>query len=355
MPGMRARPKRKDTPFAFSRVDRLIMGEKPEFLVNRRLGGIGDVIMTTPLVKAIRQRYPNCHLTYATDVAYADGALADVLKHNPYIDEIIPSQVADPSSYDVAVDVTDCCIQYERTQGKSHPMNRIDIFASHAGIPLLDKCPTYVVTKEEQEWAKKLVDRVIKEYSLTLKREDMTLIGIVPKSNSMIRDWPEENMRRLTAMLTNNPNFVAFIIGSDKRLDWQLFKTFSLLEYKIRPKVAVMNELDLIVSADTGPIHLAGALHKKIVGLFGPIPAQARINHYEWAVAIEKKNLACKGESGCWYNPSCNRINTYAPCMINISVDEVYRTTMNLLSRTEPIREIYQLPTYPGGLETDVL
>ena len=66
------------------RLDKLITSDRPIICIKRRLGGIGDVIMTTPLLKAMKKLLPNCHLIYATDIAYSNGALADIINHNPY-------------------------------------------------------------------------------------------------------------------------------------------------------------------------------------------------------------------------------------------------------------------------------
>ncbi len=49
-----------------------------------RLRLIGDVVFTTPLVRALRRRYPEAHLTYVVE-----PLAAAVLRGNPHLDEII--------------------------------------------------------------------------------------------------------------------------------------------------------------------------------------------------------------------------------------------------------------------------
>jgi lipopolysaccharide heptosyltransferase II len=49
-----------------------------------RLSSIGDIILTTPLLRSIRRTYPNVSITYITKKQYA-GLLAD----SPYINELI--------------------------------------------------------------------------------------------------------------------------------------------------------------------------------------------------------------------------------------------------------------------------
>jgi heptosyltransferase-1 len=50
-----------------------------------RLSSLGDLILTLPTLKAIKDRYPQAHVSWLVQ-----DALQDVLSGNPYLDEIIP-------------------------------------------------------------------------------------------------------------------------------------------------------------------------------------------------------------------------------------------------------------------------
>lgn len=50
-----------------------------------KLWALGDILMATPILKALRSHYPNCHITWLADIYYAD-----ILIGNPYLDEVIP-------------------------------------------------------------------------------------------------------------------------------------------------------------------------------------------------------------------------------------------------------------------------
>jgi hypothetical protein len=81
--------------------------------------------MTTPVLKALKGIIPNCHLTYATDMQYAEGALAEVILHNPFVDELIPNSQIREVDYDYSVDITTTGLSRERAG--STPPNRIDL------------------------------------------------------------------------------------------------------------------------------------------------------------------------------------------------------------------------------------
>ena len=45
---------------------------------------LGDVILTTPFLQVLRKAAPDSHITYVMD-----QKLGDVMKYNPYIDDLI--------------------------------------------------------------------------------------------------------------------------------------------------------------------------------------------------------------------------------------------------------------------------
>ena len=66
---------------------------------------------------------------------------------------------------------------------------------------------------------------------------------------------------------------------------------------------------DLFIGPDSGPMHIAGALKKKSVVVFGSIPPEARINYYPSHSSVRMDELSC---IGCWYkqcpyNKKCMR------------------------------------------------
>ena len=67
-------------------------GERPRILVTR-LRYLGDVILTTPAVAALKSRYPEARIDYLTEEAYAP-----VLDRNPHIDEIVTTAGGFPAT-----------------------------------------------------------------------------------------------------------------------------------------------------------------------------------------------------------------------------------------------------------------
>src|SRR5918994_322314 len=49
-----------------------------------RFSSIGDILLTTPLLRAIRQRHPDARLTVLTKQSYVP-----LISHNPHVDKIM--------------------------------------------------------------------------------------------------------------------------------------------------------------------------------------------------------------------------------------------------------------------------
>ncbi len=57
--------------------------DKSKYLIIR-LSSIGDIIISTPICKAIKEANPNAEITFAVNTAFAD-----IIQNNPYIDNLI--------------------------------------------------------------------------------------------------------------------------------------------------------------------------------------------------------------------------------------------------------------------------
>lgn len=93
---------------------------------------------------------------------------------------------------------------------------------------------------------------------------------------------------------------------------------FSALEF-----AHIVNLCDLIVTCDTFALHVATALTKKIVALFGPT-SMNEIHIYNNGI-----KLMAESECNCYYQHTCKEA---VSCMENISSASVLESINKLLS-----------------------
>jgi heptosyltransferase-2 len=81
---------------------------------------------------------------------------------------------------------------------------------------------------------------------------------------------------------------------------------------------AVLARASVVVSTDSGPRHIAVALDRPVIGLYGPTDPAWTTTYNQPEVALGVKNLACRG---CWQK-SCPLVHNR--CMRDLGVETVY-------------------------------
>lgn len=319
---------------ALSNLDKIVHGGAiPSILISRRHGGIGDVIMTTPTIRAISKKF-NCKIDYATDYDYLGGALPKCLEGNPYINRIFSWRDIDLEEYNATVDLTCPCVAHE-VPG-ANPINRIDLFARHVGIKLEDHYLDFFITQDELKWAK--------EYILEHRLDRFKLVMVQPSASATRRDIPLDKLKRVVNQAVTKTKNVAFlpIIHTDSdtvKTDWNYLNIHKLENFNIRKLAALMHYCDLVLCPDSSILHLAAALKKKTVTIFGPTDPRARVNYHPEAVAIwpgkELRGYPCVvGDSMVLTATGYKEIQ-------NIQLDDLVKTKS---SQYLPVREIHVNP-----------
>jgi heptosyltransferase-2 len=315
--------KRNERPTQI-RLDKLLRSPNPKICINRRLGGIGDVIMTTPVLRALKKLVPRCHLTYATDLEYSQQALAHVIEHNPYVDDLISFHSTQGKSYDYSIDITSTGLNKEKSG--SIPPNRIDMFAEAVGVSIEDNpLPIYEVKSGERDWAKQ---EIKEKYLLGAKKQEVSIIAVQARSNDARRTWPLDYVKELCSLLAENETYRILLFDWGHESDrWESApRLFPIVKMPLPQVAALIEQSNVVVCPDSALLHLAGALQKKIVAIFGPIPPESRINYYSNATGIQLP-LPCKN---CWYSPRCTKdsgnsmscLTKITPNMVKEAVDK---------------------------------
>lgn len=317
------------------RLDALLEG-RARICIKRSLGGLGDIIMSTPIARGAKRKYPNSHVTYAVPSEYASGDLVALLENIPYIDEVIDYQLINRDDYDVFADITRTGLSQEKPY--TIPPNRIDLFANAAGIPLFgNPLPLYVMTEEEREWGEDFVKRA------TGGRKYKGLISLHLGSRDPKRSWPHHRIREFVRLASKAGYFCFLYEWGASSDEWKLAGCERVFDYRIRQAASVMAATDILICPDSMMLHLAGALNMKIISLFGSMPPACRINHYPNAVAVVNQQVSCLG---CVYSP-CS--NSYY-CMSSILPQAVLAAVKQKLEteHVEPLGESKDKMVEPG-------
>ncbi|MBR9705533.1 glycosyltransferase family 9 protein [Candidatus Pacearchaeota archaeon] len=284
--------------------------EDPKNILLIKFWGIGNLVMLTPSIKAVKKRFPNAKLhflTLSTNVGLLENLdyVDEVLYHNiGYSDifKIFTTLFKYHKKFDIVIDFEpflniSSIISY--FLGKYRIGFKIRTRERHR---LFDCTKDYVDDRHlVEQWygLSKLVgfkeedirlesftsfteNKKVDDFIAVNEIQDNNLIGVHLGSsdNARVRQWPIDYFVELINLLNNkfdNLSFVITGIESDKRLaEYVISKVnkdnchSSCGLFDIKELIHFIKKCDLYVSSDTGPIHIAAACGITCVGLYGP-------------------------------------------------------------------------------------
>ena len=301
---------------------------------------IGDVVLSLPVLDALRHRWPKAYLAML-----AHSYTRDLLERNPCLDAIFED---DPESvhrgpagfygqvrrlraqaFDTALVLMPTMrhvwmiflagIPRRISVGRKvyHALTCTRSLSRHRYIPLRhesDFCldlariidarepgnrPLIELTEEERQDARAVLDR----------RPGQPVIGIHPGNGRNAPNWTIERYARLAKILQDRHGAKIIVTGSAE--EGHLAEAIvSALEgpalslagrLALGELIAVIGELDLLVSSSTGPMHLAGALGVPTVSVFCPLPARSP---ERWRPLGGKDRNVLPADGQC---PTCER------------------------------------------------
>ncbi|MFC1510735.1 lipopolysaccharide heptosyltransferase II [Candidatus Omnitrophota bacterium] len=296
-----------------------------------RTDRIGDVILTSPSLKVLRRTYPEARITVLmrpftkellVDNPYIDEILLDDREHNPdgFFGFWRLVSLIREKNFDLAINYHTkkrtnlLCflagiserigykdkkfgflltkqIKDERHLGLKHEAQYCLDLLQHIGVTDFD-CELHVsVTREAKEW----MDRVCVENKIDA---DQTLIALHPGASDPAKRWPVQRFAELMEGLIERFPKARFILIGD-RVCYQLVRDIvsdtkvPLINMAgvttVGQLVALINHSVLLVSNDSGPVHIAAALNKPVVSLF--TRNQPGINPERWKPLNENSRV----------------------------------------------------------------
>jgi len=325
---------------------------------------IGDVILTTPIFKAIKEHKEGCFLG-----CIVPRRCRNILENNPFIDEIIEfnertthnsfskkiSFIKELKSrrYETALilhrSLTRTLICYlagiERRVGYAYkkraflltdkipPVNKDSIhkqdyylgIAEGFGIKINDRDCRIYCSSQDKEWADKLIGNTVSKD---------TLIAINPVTNWSPKNWPSESFLELINILAAKIRNIRIFITSKEKINiFQSMNTEALMKIvnltgktSIAQVAALYEKMDVVISGDSGPLHISGAVNTKYVGIFGPTNPRLTAPRAKTEGRILFKNTFCP--TPC-YTDKCPKDFI---CMKTISPHQVADAVMELIN-----------------------
>ncbi len=332
---------------------------------------VGDVIFSTPFIRAVREARPRSHIA-----CLLHPRCREVLEANPRIDEIIIYdeegihrslwgklkliRALRRKKFDTAFllhrSFTKAFLAYssgitrrvgyatknrkllltevveEMPQTFAHKVEYFLNVARAAGIPAKDTRYEFFVSEGDRNYAKTfLAERGV-------SAEDL-LVVINPGGNWLPKRWPKENFARLADTMVRKYGAKVVITGSKNdsalaeaiKLEMENASLIACGATTLGQSAALLERADLVVANDTGPMHIAVAMGAPVLALFGPTSPGITGPYGAGEYKVIYKNDGC--EVPC-YDLTC----TEFACMKAIGVEDVLAAANEMLAKNPKIR-----------------
>jgi len=336
-----------------------------------RLRFIGDVVLTTPFIRAARENFPHSYIAYL-----ADKNAITLLENNPYLDELIPFDFnwglfeqakfilnLRAKKFDLVIDLfgnpRSAILSFlsgaeTRIGGAfnwrkflyTHPIPRTNErknairfhldYLKPLGIEINDSIENLkteiFLTQNEKGWAL----NYLKSKGIDVSKK---IVGIHPGATWPAKMWLKENFAKLADEITSKTDASVVITHSEKETNLAtevynltLKKRIYLLDtLTLRELASVLSVLDLYISNDCAPMHIAVAVGTKTIGIFGPGEEDIWFPYPE---SLGHKALRIDVECHPCHLDFCNREGEeYMKCMKLLTVDIVLNEVLKIIKR----------------------
>ena len=334
-----------------------------------RTDRIGDVVLSTPVIKAIRDSYPDAHIAFMVR-PYAE-ALVD---GNPYLDEvIIYDKFGKHKSF---LNTIRFALGLKKKKFDLaimlHPTNRSHLIAFFAGIPKrigYDRKLSFLLTKKvphtkqegkkhESEYTfdllkeiniigkpdelfvplhRKDLDKVDEIFEKNNLSKDDTIITVNPGASCISKKWSADNFAILSDEIVSR--FKAkIIIVTDKASIENATQVESKMQNKpinlagkttVGELAVIISKSNLFISNDSGPVHIAAAVGTPVISIFGR--KDPGLSPKRWG-PLSKKSAVFHKDVGC---DVCFAHNCKLgfKCLKAITTTEILEVVDSLLTR----------------------
>ena len=308
-----------------------------------RAGAIGDVVHTTNLFRSIKTTYKDIKVHYLTSelikpLLIEDPDIEKVYTINPkfklfssYTKELANTLKAE--NYDLVINLQPSFkiksliflagIKKQYVYKKSFKMHAVTNFW-HTGTKAFNEL------KEPKELKLYLPkDNIENAKNLTkdLKRPFIIINAGGVLSKRQGRTYPVEKWVELGNKIQEKYNGTVILNGAkeDKEILAPLNEIKNVVNYigelSLIDSCAVIGEADVMLSGDSGPLHIATALGVKSIGLYGSMPANRTGCFSSGVNIVSKKSCVPCNRRKCKFLKKTK--NIYAPCMEENSADEI--------------------------------
>ncbi len=294
-----------------------------------RLSSLGDILLTTPLIRILAKTYPNAKIDYILAEPYSD-----LLINNPYISHLI---IYDKSRsvfrsiknfeslsnrYDIVIDlqsnirtklikISKAKIKTKYSKRRLHKLSlvfRKNPLIENFSVPLnyiksigLDDLEDDGLGLEF--WLKR--DRLANDYlpfSKKYTKVSKLLITLAPGARHYTKRWTAQGFIDLVKIIKKKYDCEINLVGSKTENEVCTFiqsqTDFRLNNYcgklSIEESAELIDTSDLVISNDSGIMHIAAARKVPVIVIYGSTVPEFGFLPFRTVFEIVQKDISCR-------------------------------------------------------------
>lgn len=312
-----------------------------------RFSSIGDIVLTTPVVRCLKQQIPNAEIHFLTKTNFVS-----LVENNPYVSKIysIKDKVTEirkeleNENYNFIIDLHHnlrSARAKRMLNAKAFSFNKLNIEKWLLVNFKINKLPNIHIVDRYFETVKTLnvtndnagLDFFIPEKDFvdiasTFKLSANNYHALVVGGSYYTKQIPLNKLQDI-CRLSDKP---IIVLGGkeDAATGLQLEKEFANKvfsacgKFNINQSASIVQQADKVITSDTGLMHIASAFKKDVFSLWGNTVPEFGMYPYlpgKNSKILEVKNLSCRPCSKLGYS-KCPK--GHFKCMQNIDVKEIF-------------------------------
>jgi heptosyltransferase-2 len=289
-----------------------------------RFSSIGDVLLTTPLVRALKHRHPDARLYFVTK-----RALAPLVADNPHVTDI------------VALEPGESIGHLARRLRALQPTDGLDLHGSlrSAALRLLVRCRWSGYAKRKLARTALIATKIdlyghnppvperyfeaarrggldvypdggppefflgaparerVQQWLALRKLDRQPVAALAPGAAHWTKRWPAAHWRSLAERLRGAGFGLVAVGGSadrDAAAALAPLAESAAGEFSLQETGACLARAAVVISGDTGVMHMATGVGTPVVALFGPTVEAFGFSPYASRAAVLERDLSCR-------------------------------------------------------------
>lgn len=331
-----------------------------ERILLMKLRRMGDTLILTPTLRALRESYPDARV-----VVVVPSEWVELLETNPHLDRIIGYRSGSPVSFvslirqlrrqrfDLGINphanlrsasilllsgVPERVV--DNRSGRSF-FSTVPMARPPAGRPAVERdldCVRALGLKPAESRIELFLERADRDAAEAFLEEQglcgsVPLLAIAPGASAPAKRWPPERFAAVAGRLMREESVSVLLVGAPGE-SGLLGQIAAMMEVRpvfvqverLRLLAAILERCSLFLGNDSGPKHLAVALGVPTLTLFGPEDAR------EWHPYADKEgHIAIMRDVDCRNGGCGKRVCDDHRCMTLIGIEEVLASARELL------------------------